>query len=485
MHRTRNPWEPAHRASLRHRVAVEAARLLYTREFKEYFQAKREAARRQGSLHLPSNREIHEQLLVLARRLDASDHERRLQQLRQDALSLMQCLSDYHPRVIGSVWTGHIRPGSDIDLNVYSDDIEAVQQSLCDYQVELEVVRSRKGGEAREYVHLHVNGNGLGAEAEVTVYPLAEQHQRPRCGITGGPMARGTLAELRQRLAPEPPPRASSQWLPPSDLPGWLAQVPELAECQDVLQNHFHHLNVFEHTLAVLRGLEEFVTSRFARLSPWSARLQEEVDVPLLLLAGICHDLGKPETQSFSREGRIRFLGHELRGAGMARAIAIRLGLSPERSDALEKLVRWHLEAVLIPAENSGPARIYRLIREMQGHLPELALLSLADVEASRGPAQTALGLEAQLEFVQFLLTQYYEQGFLAHPSLPVQRQDLEELYGIVHPPTQQAVLEWLTEQFVEGEFESQEEALSLVDEFLSDPRHRNLMRRGERPQRA
>lgn len=484
MRKTRTPWEPAHRASLRHRVAVEAARLLYTREFKEYFQAKREAARRQGSLHLPSNREIHQQLLVLARRLDGDEHARRLLQLRRDALALMEHLGDFHPRLIGSVWTGHIRPGSDIDLNVYCDDLDAVQEALSDYQVELEIVRSRKGGEAKEYVHLHLSGGGLSSAAEVTVYPLDERHQRPRCGITGGPMARGSLAELRALLQ-QPQATEVGSWQVPTGLAGWLEQVPELLDCRDVLQNHYHHLDVFDHTLAVLRGVEELVASGFERLQPWSRRLQEGIDVPLLLLAAVCHDLGKPETQSFARDGRIRFLGHEHRGAAMVGPIAARLGLEPGRTRGLEKLVRWHLEAILVPAENGGPSHIHRLFRELGQHLPELALLSLADIEASRGPARTALGLEAQLEFVQFLLGQYYEQGFLAHPSLPVRVEDLEELFGIRQPATQTAILEWLTEQFVEGEFESQEEGLSLVDEFLADPRHRNLLRREDRISRA
>lgn len=475
MRKSPTPWEPVHRASLRHRVAVEAARLLYTREYKEYFQAKREAARRQGSKHLPGNREIHEQLLLLAQRLEPHTYAQKLQELRQDALTLMECLKDFHPHLIGSVWTGHIRQGSDIDLNVYSHDRDTVQLCLEGYQVEAQTVRSRKQGEPQEFFHLHVSGGGLRAPAEITVYPWSERHQRGRCGITGGPIRRASLAQLQQLLAQASPLARCQEltWKFPLGPEEILERIPELAGCRQVLQNHFHHLDVYEHTLAVVRGLEELIASHFERLQPWSSALQESLDIPLLILAALCHDLGKPQTQSFSREGRIRFLGHELVGAGLASQVAQRLQLSPERSSALVKLVRWHLEAVLIPAQDQSPSRIHRLFRQLGPRLPELAVLSLADVEASLGPAQSQIGLDTHFEFVQFLLQQHFEQGFLANPSLPVSAHDLEEVVGIRQPKLQQSILDWLTERFVEGEFESQEEALSMVDEFLCDPRRR------------
>lgn len=464
-------WEPAHRASVRHRVAVEAARLLYTREMKEYYQAKREAARRQGTIHLPSNREIHEQMLLIAHRLDGDHHQQRLEQMRSLALLMMEKLGAFHPRVIGSTLTGHIRKGSDIDLNVYSDELEPVCEALRDYEHDVEVVRTRKHGADQEFTHIHVRGTD--PEVEITVYPLEQRHEHPRCGITGGPMRRATLAELRSLMQKELAPPSDFHWKPPATIADLLRWVPELAACRDVLQNNYHHLDVFDHTLAVVRGLETLIRDGFQRLGRWSELLQKHLEDPtILLLAGLCHDLGKPATQSYGRDGRIRFYGHENVGADITRAIARRLG----QPDQLVTLVECHMEAVRIPTEQGEPSRIRNLFRRLPQHIPELALLSLADVEAARGPAQTLMRLEEHFEFVDFLLQQFFEQGFLANPSLPVSDHDLVDQFGVTQPKVQRVILDWLTDQFVDGEFESNEEGMSLASDFLADPRNRSLL---------
>jgi predicted nucleotidyltransferase len=460
-----NGWEPQHRASVRHRVAVEAARILYHREVKEYWHAKREAAKRQGVPHLPSNREVHEQLLLIARKVEGDEHLRRLTAMRVQALALMERLDEFQPRLIGSVLTGHIRVGSDIDLNVHCDDVEPVVELLSGYEPVVEVVRSRKNGENQEFIHVRLANVG-GFEAEITVYPVEWLSVHPRCGITGGPMRRASLAEVRlliQTVEPEPP-QLLGLTENPLDLALVARLVPELLACRGVLQNNYHHLDVYEHTLEVVRGLVEMVQTGCARFGRWSQRLAAHLSDPTLLyLAGYCHDLGKPATQSFARDGRIRFIGHEHLGADLAQGVASRLGLG----DALVALIAMHLEAVMIPAEDGGGARIHRLFARTGSHLPELALLSLADVEAARGPAQSTYRLDEHARFVDFLLEQFFEGGFLANPCLPVSREDLVEQFGLTQPKPQNRLLEALMDAFVEGEFEGREEGLSLASELL------------------
>jgi len=49
-----------------------------------------------------------------------------------EALRLMRLLSRFRPRLIGSVMTGHVRAGSDIDLHLFSDSIDAITDVLDD-----------------------------------------------------------------------------------------------------------------------------------------------------------------------------------------------------------------------------------------------------------------------------------------------------------------------------------------------------------------
>ena len=70
----------------------------------------------------------------------------------------MRLLARHRPRLIGSVMTGHIRAGSDIDLHVFSDSIEAVTSILDENGMvyDVEHKRVRKDGEERVFTHVHV-----------------------------------------------------------------------------------------------------------------------------------------------------------------------------------------------------------------------------------------------------------------------------------------------------------------------------------------
>src|ERR1700720_2912198 len=111
---------------LRQAIAFEAARLMYERVETEYFTAKRKAAKRlcrKGVKpeDLPSNAEIRDQIQTFARIHEGERRTHDLRDMRLEALPLMPALRRFKPRLIGSVMTGHVRKGSDIDLHVFTD----------------------------------------------------------------------------------------------------------------------------------------------------------------------------------------------------------------------------------------------------------------------------------------------------------------------------------------------------------------------------
>src|SRR5436190_15740200 len=122
-------------AKLRQAIALEAARLMYERVESEYYTAKRKAARRlcrQGvkPADLPSNAEIREQIQVFARIHEGDKRTEHLREMRLHALRLMRLLAAFRPRLIGSVMTGHVRKGSDIDIHVFADHVGLVTDLL-------------------------------------------------------------------------------------------------------------------------------------------------------------------------------------------------------------------------------------------------------------------------------------------------------------------------------------------------------------------
>lgn len=182
---------------------------MYFREESEYYRAKLKAARRIfgpdiRAADLPSNREIREQIETVARAFEGEQRTRKLGEMRLEALRMMKLLSEFRPRLVGSTLTGHVRRGSDIDIHVFSDSVEAVRLALENSGLSHEVIRKRvvKHGEERTYTHIHVSGR---FEFELTVYPTELANYRFKSSITGKPMERASITELEALIAKEHP----------------------------------------------------------------------------------------------------------------------------------------------------------------------------------------------------------------------------------------------------------------------------------------
>jgi hypothetical protein len=196
-------------AKLRQAIALEAARLMYDRTESEYYTAKRKAAKRlcRGGVKpedLPSNAEIRDQVQSFARMHEGDRRTENLKAMRLAALRLMRHLRPFRPRLIGSVMTGHIRKGSDIDLHVFSDSAALITDLLEQegYQHELERKQVCKHGEERVFTHIHVFDR---FSFEITVYAEDKAHYVFRSSITGKAIERASIAELEELLKAEYP----------------------------------------------------------------------------------------------------------------------------------------------------------------------------------------------------------------------------------------------------------------------------------------
>jgi HD domain len=194
---------------LRQAIAFEAARLMYERIESEYYTAKRKAAKRLcrqsvKPADLPSNAEIREQIQVFARIHEGDKRTHHLREMRLEALRMMRLLRAFRPRLIGSVMTGHVRKGSDIDLHLFSDSpaliTDLLQQEGCLFDLERKQVV--KHGESRVFTHIHIHDR---FNFELTVYPEAKAHYVFKSSITGKAIERASIRELEEFLATEYP----------------------------------------------------------------------------------------------------------------------------------------------------------------------------------------------------------------------------------------------------------------------------------------
>src|SRR5688500_8416633 len=191
-------------AKLRQAIAQEAARLMYERVETEYFTAKRKAAKRlcRGNVKpgdLPSNAEIRDQIQVFARLHEGDRRTDHLRDMRLAALAMMRLLRPFRPRLIGSVMTGPVRKGSDIDSHVFSDSAALVADLLENegYQFDVERKQVVKHNVARVFTHVHVHDR---FNYELTVYAEDQAHHVFRSSITGKAIERASIRELEEFL---------------------------------------------------------------------------------------------------------------------------------------------------------------------------------------------------------------------------------------------------------------------------------------------
>lgn len=83
---------------------------------------------------------------------------------------------------------------------------------------------------------------------------------------------------------------------------------------------------------------------------------------PLVRLATLLHDVGKPYVQSQDENGYIIFYNHEVAGSKIAKEIAERLHLSKKQKEKMYTLIRWHMFTV---DEHITDSAVRRFIRRV------------------------------------------------------------------------------------------------------------------------
>lgn len=190
----------------RGKVAKEAARLLYTGASEEYMQAKERAARSLGVEEMPSNYEVAIELDLLAEQSEGDERREQLVTMRSVALNIMRVLAKHRPVLIGSVWRGTARRGSDIDIVAYAsrpDDLAALLRSAGYHVARSEDTVVVREGRTVRSTHIHLNLGG-DLKAEVVVRSPEEKGEDERCEIYGDVKRGIGLQELEKLMKSDP-----------------------------------------------------------------------------------------------------------------------------------------------------------------------------------------------------------------------------------------------------------------------------------------
>ena len=185
------------------RVAREAARLRYdeSESYREYYHAKREAARRLGFDVLPANKDIFAYYQEIADFREGKEARvERLRQMREEALEWMKLFEGFTPRLLGSVKRGDVTAKSDIDLHVlveddYDDFIDFLDEQGIKYDYEIKEVRDPDEG-IKDYHHVYVKKK---FKCEITIY-LINEYCPQTCSIFGEKIKGLTTKQLARLI---------------------------------------------------------------------------------------------------------------------------------------------------------------------------------------------------------------------------------------------------------------------------------------------
>ncbi|MGX8907138.1 CCA tRNA nucleotidyltransferase [Streptomyces sp. QH1-20] len=167
--------------------------------------------------------------------------------------------------------------------------------------------------------------------------------------------------------------------------------LPELPALRLESDEHHRHKDVYEHSLTVLEQAID---------------LEENGPDLVLRLAALLHDIGKPRTRRFEKDGRVSFHHHEVVGAKMTKARMTKLKYSNELIKDVSQLVELHLRFHGYGTGEWTDSAVRRYVRDAGPMLDRLHKLTRSDCTTRNKRKANALsraydGLEERIARLQ------------------------------------------------------------------------------------
>ncbi|MFF9397791.1 MULTISPECIES: CCA tRNA nucleotidyltransferase [unclassified Streptomyces] len=167
--------------------------------------------------------------------------------------------------------------------------------------------------------------------------------------------------------------------------------LPELPALRLESDEHHRHKDVYEHSLTVLEQAID---------------LEQDGPDLVLRLAALLHDIGKPRTRRFEKDGRVSFHHHEVVGAKMTRKRMTALKYSNEMVKDVSKLVELHLRFHGYGDGEWTDSAVRRYVRDAGSLLERLHKLTRSDCTTRNKRKAAALsrtydGLEERIAELQ------------------------------------------------------------------------------------
>jgi hypothetical protein len=207
--------DAGHLRQRRQRVATEAARLLATRASPDLDDARRRAMRmlgEDGRDALPDADLVRDELRAYLRLFHGDAQAAALRALRLAALDAMAFLAAFQPRLVGPVLAGTADAGAPVQLQLFSDDPDALPRFLEDHGIPARSIERRlrlPGGASTRLPAWTVEADGV--VVELLPLPIELLHQALPGDDPGTVLHRANAAAVRALLETETGPGSTSR----------------------------------------------------------------------------------------------------------------------------------------------------------------------------------------------------------------------------------------------------------------------------------
>lgn len=231
---------------------------------------------------------------------------------------------------------------------------------------------------------------------------------------------------------------------------GLAARVlPELPALRLESDEHHRHKDVYEHSLTVLEQAID---------------LEEDGPDLVLRLAALLHDIGKPRTRRFEKDGGVSFHHHEVVGAKLTKKRMTELKYSNELVKDVSRLVELHLRFHGYGTGEWTDSAVRRYVRDAGPLLDRLHKLTRSDCTTRNKRKATALsraydGLEERIAQLQ-------EQEELDSIRPDLDGNQIMETLGVGPGPVIGAAYKFLLELRLENGPMGRDEAVRALKEW-------------------
>ncbi|WP_055493961.1 CCA tRNA nucleotidyltransferase [Streptomyces sp. TP-A0356] len=228
--------------------------------------------------------------------------------------------------------------------------------------------------------------------------------------------------------------------------------LPELPALRLERDEHHRHKDVYDHTLIVLEQAME---------------LEEDGPDLTLRLAALLHDIGKPRTRRFEKDGRVSFHHHEVVGAKMTKK---RMGALKYPNDLVKdvaRLVELHLRFHGYGTGEWTDSAVRRYVRDAGPLLDRLHKLTRSDCTTRN--KRKAAALSRAYDGLEERIAQLHQQEQLDAIRPDLDGNQIMEILGVRPGPVVGQAYKFLLELRLENGPMEHDAAVAALKEWWAE----------------